>query len=84
MLEIGAGLRVTTVRREAENIACEWGGRGADATLVRVNPDFPVADDPQEMRKAGVKYVPLVGGALRALEMMDDAVRGHDEQREAR
>ena len=79
VLEIGAGLRVTTVRREAENMACEWGKHGAQVTLVRVNPDFPVADDPAEMALHGVAYVPLVSGALSALRLMDEAVRAHDD-----
>merc|ERR1711971_1269458 len=44
VLEIGAGDRVPTVRREAEHATRMWRMGGTETTLVRVNPDIPYGD----------------------------------------
>jgi len=44
ILEVGAGNRVTTVRGQAESNLRKFLDAGADAKLIRVNPDFPLGD----------------------------------------
>jgi len=42
IIEIGCGINVPTVRRNSERVMSELGG---NCTLIRINPDFPLADD---------------------------------------
>ena len=44
--EVGCGGNVTTVRQQSEGLVEELSAAGVDATLVRINPDLPLADDP--------------------------------------
>eukprot|EP00929_Paragymnodinium_shiwhaense_P080447 TRINITY_DN41955_c0_g1_i2.p1 TRINITY_DN41955_c0_g1~~TRINITY_DN41955_c0_g1_i2.p1 ORF type:complete len:438 (-),score=96.32 TRINITY_DN41955_c0_g1_i2:508-1821(-) len=44
VLEIGAGDRVATVRRESEDTVMMFQMAGADTTLIRVNPEIPYGD----------------------------------------
>ena len=44
ILEVGAGGNVTTVRQLAEDMLESVQGKGCVATLIRVNPDLPLAD----------------------------------------
>jgi len=44
ILEVGAGGNVTTIRQLAENTVESIRARGGCATLIRVNPDLPLAD----------------------------------------
>jgi len=44
ILEIGAGRNVPTIRSLTERILSNWKAAGADATLVRVNPELPLGD----------------------------------------
>ena len=46
ILELGAGSNVPTVRCTAEQTLSSWHKAGADARLVRVNPDMPLGDRP--------------------------------------
>jgi len=48
ILEFGAGCNVPTVRRTSEKKLRTWQKAGAEACLVRVNPDFPLSDQPQK------------------------------------
>ncbi len=72
LLEIGAGGRVTTVRRSAEGLLCELErSGGATPVLIRVNPDLPLAD-----RAAAKPYVlPILGKGLAAVRGIDAALR---------
>eukprot|EP00438_Fugacium_kawagutii_P019316 Skav202367 [mRNA] locus=scaffold1406:62331:62858:+ [translate_table: standard] len=78
LLEVGAGGNVTTVRRRSEDILENVLNSGADARLLRVNPDFPLAD-----KSALDGYVvSLMGRGLECLEMinafMGPAALGHE------
>jgi hypothetical protein len=42
ILEIGCGNNVTTIRQRAESFASSLRADGAIATIVRVNPEFPL------------------------------------------
>jgi len=44
ILEIGAGRNVPTIRSLCERMLHNWKEAGADATLVRVNPELPLGD----------------------------------------
>jgi len=67
LLEVGAGGNVTTVRNRSEGILKELVENGADARLLRVNPDFPLAD------KSSLEphVVSLMGRGLESLRMMN-------------
>ena len=67
LLEVGAGGNVTTVRNRSEWILKDLVENGADARLLRVNPDFPLAD------KSTLEphVVSLMGRGLESLRMMN-------------
>merc|ERR1719482_1702266 len=45
IMEAGAGGNVTTVRQTSESVLEDLHKHGAHATLVRINPELPLADD---------------------------------------
>lgn len=67
LLEVGAGGNVTTIRNASEFLLKELLEAGADATLLRVNPDFPLADK----RDLAPHVVSLMGRGLESLRMMN-------------
>ena len=70
IVEVGAGGNVTTVRRLAEDTAEKVQERGGVATLVRVNPDLPLADD--SSNQAATISLPSYG--LAAIKLIDAAI----------
>ena len=71
VLEVGAGGNVTTVRRQSEEIADSVRSRGAEATLLRVNPDLPFADLPD----SAPHTVPLLARGLATVRAIDAALQ---------
>jgi len=65
ILEIGAGDRVRTVRKESEKYLTKW--RDKDVTLIRINPEFPLSDHPDNAHK----IISIMSGALEALKEID-------------
>ncbi|CAK9062043.1 unnamed protein product [Durusdinium trenchii] len=51
LLEVGAGNNVTTVRSRSEHILRDLVEKGAEAKLLRVNPDFPLVGNRRWVRK---------------------------------
>ena len=51
IIEIGAGGNVTTVRLRAEQLLKRWRKQGAECTLIRINPELPLADDKENSKK---------------------------------
>ena len=51
VLEMGCGVRVATCRNVAERMVEDVLKRGGEATLVRVNPDFPEAAEGLEFQE---------------------------------
>ena len=69
ILEVGCGGNVTTVRLNSETMLEEMLNEGVDATLVRINPELPLADQP------GVtvsRILPILSTGLRAVKMIDE------------
>ena len=74
LLEVGCGGTVRTVRHQSEALAEELLEAGAHATLVRVNPDLPLADDPSRQPQT----ISVLSTGLAAIQKMDDALRALD------
>jgi len=77
VLEIGCGNNVPTVRSNSEQLLQQWRSAGADACLVRVNPQLPFGDYP-EFRpdgRQGQCVVSIVGSALASIQKIDAAFR---------
>eukprot|EP00930_Biecheleria_cincta_P101313 TRINITY_DN92953_c0_g1_i1.p1 TRINITY_DN92953_c0_g1~~TRINITY_DN92953_c0_g1_i1.p1 ORF type:complete len:321 (+),score=45.25 TRINITY_DN92953_c0_g1_i1:27-965(+) len=76
VLELGAGNIVPTVRHTSERQVLEWHMAGADAKLIRINPDLPLADHPN--LKPGGKLDHLVASimarGLSSLKMIQSAM----------
>lgn len=70
ILEVGAGGNVTTIRQLAENTVDSIRERGGVATLIRVNPDLPLADS--SSRQDATISLPNYG--LAALKQIDEAM----------
>lgn len=70
ILEVGAGGNVTTIRQLAENTVDSVRERGGVATLIRVNPDLPLAD--ASSRQDATISLPSYG--LAALKQIDEAM----------
>lgn len=70
ILEVGAGGNVTTIRQLAENTVDSIRDRGGVATLIRVNPDLPLADS--SSRQDATISLPSYG--LAALKQIDEAM----------
>lgn len=70
VLEVGAGGNVTTVRRTSEDLCESVRARGGEATLLRVNPDLPCADLPDNAPHT----VPLLARGLATVRAIDAAL----------
>jgi hypothetical protein len=70
VLEIGCGNNVTTIRQRTEAFVADANERGAIATLIRVNPEFPLADTDG----ARPRTLPLLSKGLAAVELIDRAL----------
>lgn len=68
VLEVGAGGNVTTIRQLAENTVDSIRDRGGVATLIRINPDLPLADS--NSRQDATISLPSYG--LEALKRIDE------------
>ena len=69
ILEMGCGLRVATCRNVTETMLEDVLKKGGEATLIRVNPDFPEAAERLESQE---NTISLRCGGLHALEKMDE------------
>ena len=74
LLEIGAGARVPTVRETAEQILEILLDGGADARLIRINPEYPLPDSAlfSEAGELSGKVLSLMGPGLNCLTMIDN------------
>ena len=72
VLEIGCGVRVATCRNVAESAVEEVLQKGGDATLVRVNPDYPEEAEGLEFQE---NTVSIRSGGLFTLEKMNEAIQ---------
>jgi len=70
VLEIGCGANVTTIRQKTEALVEEVNARGATATLLRINPEYALADSD------GVRpfTLPLLSTGLAAVTKIDAAL----------
>ena len=69
VLEAGAGIRIPTARRTSELFVTDLSREGlhAKATLVRINPDFPLANDlPEDC------VIPIMDRGLRAVRKIEE------------
>ncbi|CAE7577725.1 unnamed protein product [Symbiodinium sp. CCMP2456] len=73
LLEIGAGGRVPTVRETSEQILEILLDGGADATMIRINPDYPLPDNEIfcEGNLFAGKIISVLGSGLHCLNMID-------------
>lgn len=75
VMEIGAGGNVRTVRSMAESALRKLVKNGAEAKLVRINPDLPLGDS--ELTQDGGELerfmLPVMGRGLECLKMIDAA-----------
>ena len=67
ILEVGCGGNVTTVRMQTESILEELTNGGVDATLIRVNPELPLADQPD----LACRVLPILSSGLAAVRRID-------------
>ncbi|CAE7903248.1 unnamed protein product, partial [Symbiodinium microadriaticum] len=73
ILEVGAGNNVRTIRETSEGLLRDWLKEGADAKLLRVNPDFPLPDNSEladDGELAG-HVISMMGRGLQCVQMMD-------------
>jgi len=76
ILEIGAGNNVTTVRSTSESRLRNFLDSGADARLVRVNPDFPLGDleDYAPGGRSNDRVISLMGRGLDCIRRIQAAM----------
>lgn len=70
ILEIGAGDNVTTIRQKSESFARDVADAGGAATLLRVNPEFPLADSADTRSLT----LPLLLRGLETIKLIDAAL----------
>lgn len=68
VLEIGCGYNVPTCRATAETIVSRLNALGGDATLLRINPAHPEADDPS----VEDNIISIMEKGLASLKLIDD------------
>lgn len=68
ILEIGAGGNVTTVRRISESCLGTFLSEGADARLIRVNPELPLGDGENYKQPGGTEADRVVSIMEKGLE----------------
>jgi len=71
ILEVGAGNNVTTVRNTSEQLCCHFSD--ACVSLIRVNPELPLADDP-ELQKEGHEFIPIMAYGLEAIKKINATI----------
>ena len=71
IIEIGCGYNVPTCRAISERIVSSLSCLGGDATLVRINPAHPEADDPS----VEDNVISIMEKGLASLRMIDDEYR---------
>ena len=67
ILEIGCGLNVATCRVMSETMVSEIQDKGGEATLIRINRDFPLATD----EDVAASLIPIMSTGLKALRQID-------------
>lgn len=67
ILEIGCGMNVPTCRVESEQLTEDVLEKGGEVSLIRINPDFPLASFPN-VRDS---MIPIMSRGLEAIEKMD-------------
>jgi hypothetical protein len=75
VLEAGAGGNVTTVRRTSEFFCQQVLQAGGAPTLIRINPELPLADRPT----SAAFTLPILCGGLAAVRAMDALLVGAQE-----
>jgi len=70
ILEVGAGDNVPTVRQETEHAFDD--AKGVETTLIRVNPEFPLADSDHF---EDFTFIPVMTTGLDAIDKIDDAIQ---------
>ena len=73
IMEIGCGMTVPTCRSNAERLVCELQQRGGDVTMVRVNPDYPLASI-----ELSDSVIPIMSRGLEAIKKIDQFYRSLD------
>jgi NAD-dependent SIR2 family protein deacetylase len=71
IVEVGAGGNVTTVRGVSESLLKQCSAAGAVSTLVRINPDLPLADDTENQPHT----ISLAGYGLATVRAIDQAMK---------
>merc|ERR1712187_963610 len=76
ILELGAGGRVPTVRKNSEKQLGAFTELGADARLIRVNPELPCGDDDWCKPGSASEHliISIMGCALDVVKRMDAAM----------
>mmetsp|Transcript_7162 Transcript_7162/g.11323 ORF Transcript_7162/g.11323 Transcript_7162/m.11323 type:complete len:402 (+) Transcript_7162:60-1265(+) len=68
IVEIGCGMRVSTCRTTSEDFVEDVIKTGSNATLVRINPDFPTAPEGSVSEH---NCIAIESGALRAIQKIE-------------
>lgn len=68
MLEVGCGGNVATVRHNSESLLEELDAQGVEVSLVRINPEMPLADDAPNCEE---RTIPILSRGLEALRRID-------------
>lgn len=76
ILEVGAGGNVTTIRKLAENTVEAIRDKGGVPTLIRVNPDLPLADS-NHLQSATISIASYGLAAIREIDEEMDTLRKH-------
>lgn len=77
ILEIGAGGNVTTVRRISESCLGNFLSEGADARLIRVNPELPLGDGENYKQPDGTeadRVVSIMDKGLESIKRINKAM----------
>jgi len=78
ILEIGAGSNVTTVRNTSEQLVSYF--NDASVSLIRVNPELPLADDPELVRGDYCEMIPIMSYGLDAIKRIDKIIEQWQEE----
>merc|ERR1712032_605963 len=78
ILEVGCGLEVTTCRTSSEQLLSGYYGAGADVSLIRVNPEFPLGDS-EACAPGGRLEARIISIMARGLEALQKVERAMNE-----
>jgi hypothetical protein len=74
LVEIGCGIRVPSVRYQSES----WLEMATNATLVRINPDFPLSGESWKF-----KTIPIMNGGLASIKKIDEFLTQMESKKES-